>query len=1006
MSRALLAVVLVVLASAAPALAAAQAQQGQVVGRPQLELSVTDNQVVAGQEVTLGVVVSNSGDLDRGGPRQFEERVKTARNARIDIDEERLDGELAEAIEVRTGEVLAGTIPEGVSGPFEFRLEIAESLSPGTYEIPVVVEYDYTGIVEYRGPEDADFIDFSRTLRTTVTIEVEDRARFDLGRVQQASGTVLAGDTATVELTVRNRGTRPALDAQVVLTTSGSEVYFGEPDARRQTQTVFLGSLDAGERRTISVPVGADGGTPSGVYPVSAEIRYENENGVSRTADPISLGIPVEPKQTFAVENVTSQLRIGERGTVRGTVVNTGGTAVADAVVVLQPGPSGVQARPAEVPVGRLPPGGTASFEFPVTVTNGTEAGDRQLSFAVNYRNPNGDERSSDRIDARVTVGPEQSFALRDVTASLQVDRRGTVRGTVVNTGDAAVTDAVIVVESGSQSVVPVETTVPLGRLGPGESSSFSVPVDVPPDAEPGDRQLSFRVRYRDPSDDPGLSDRLEASVAVAPEQTFAVANVSGSLREGQRGTIGGEVVNTGDAPVTDAVVTLVSPGPGIVPRETEFPVGRLGPGESAPFSFAVDVANGSDPGPRQVSVEVRYRDRNDDVRTGGVLDARVSVEPAPTVAVEGLSADLQVGQEGTVGGTVVNTGDTTLRNAAVLLLSESPTVEAREAEYPVGSLEPGETASFAFPVSVLPGGEAGPRRLSFRVRYRDANDDLQVTDAVDGRVSVAPEQSFSVRNVSGSLRVDESGTVRGVVENTGDTPVEGTVVTLASTPGNIVPRETEYAVGALGPGESAAFEFTVDVTGTAEPGPRLLSFAVRYRGSDDEVRTSDPLDGRVVVGPERDEFVVSPVEATVTAGSSTTLVVEVTNVLDDPITDVEAKLFTTSPLSSDDDQAFVQRLEPNETVELRFSVAADPGIIPKVYPVSIDFTYEDAGGDSVLSDTYRVPVDVVERERRPLPVPGAGSLPPGAAVALGGLVVAVALWVLWTMVVPRFRGV
>src|SRR6056297_2381691 len=129
---------LVVAASGVPAVALAQ-DEGTVVGRPNIELSATDNQFGAGEQALLNVFVSNNGDLDRGGPSQFEQRVTTARNLRLEIDESRMDEDLARNVEVNTGTVFAGTVPEGASGPFGFNLEISDSIAPGTYEIPVEV---------------------------------------------------------------------------------------------------------------------------------------------------------------------------------------------------------------------------------------------------------------------------------------------------------------------------------------------------------------------------------------------------------------------------------------------------------------------------------------------------------------------------------------------------------------------------------------------------------------------------------------------------------------------------------------------------------------------------------------------------------------------------------------------------------------------------------------------------------------------------------------------------
>ena len=272
-----------------------------VVGRPSLEVTVSDNHVVGGEEVTLGLVVSNAGDLDQGGPQVFEEQVKTARNVRISIDEQRFSPELADALTVRTGDVLAGSIPEGVAGPFQFTHTASHQ-------------------AWYATLDDAEFFDFSQALRTTVTLVVEDRARFDTSLRVANSETVLAGDTATVRVAVTNRGTRPATNVNVVLSTANSSLFFGNLDNPQQRQTIFLDSLAPNETRVFRVRVGADRQTSPGAYPLVAAVQYENDQGISRTADPLSLGIPVAPRQTFslpAIELSSRRSRLTARSRLR-----------------------------------------------------------------------------------------------------------------------------------------------------------------------------------------------------------------------------------------------------------------------------------------------------------------------------------------------------------------------------------------------------------------------------------------------------------------------------------------------------------------------------------------------------------------------------------------------------------------------------------------------------------------------------------------------------------------
>lgn len=884
-ARALLLVAAVVVAGAGPSFVfvpetVLAQEEGTVVGRPNLELSATDNRFGPGEQAVFEVFVSNNGDIDRGGPGQFEERVTTARNVRLDVQEDRLPEPLAEGLLVETGEIFAGSISEGVSGPFAFNVEIAESVPPGTYEVPVEVTYDYTNFVRY-GPERApEYGDSQRTQTAYFTVVVEDRPSFDVRARNLTS--VTAGDTATYRLDVTNTGTSPATDAQVQLSVANTSVFFGGPDDPRQRTSVFFERIDPGETKTFTVSVGADRNTAPGTYLADASVSYTNPRGVDQRSSPLTFGVAVGSEQTFAVRDVQSTLRVGDTGLVTGRLVNTGSSNVTEVVVVTSGENPNFQVRNAEFAVGDLAPGESTDFSFRVDAANGTDPGPRRIPVRVQYRNAEGDQRTSEPIDVRVAVAREQTFDVGATATGLIAGDRGTVSGTVVNTGETTVSNAVVVLQAQGSGLEPTEREFALGDLAPGESANFDFEVAVPNDSNPGVRPVAFRVRYRNPENEIRYSDSYEVAVSVAGERTFAVRNVTADLQVGDAGTVSGFVVNNADVPVSNAVVVFTG-NPSLAPREQEVAIGRLEPGEEARFNFTVDVPNASDPGPRQVSVLVRYRNKNGDLR---------------------------------------------------------------------------------------------------------------VSDALDARVTVGEEQAFAVERVESTLTVGETDDVVGRIVNEGQRPVSNAVVVMETNNPTLDARETEFAVGRLDPGESAPFEFTVDVTGDAEPGPRQVSFRVRYRNRDGDLRVSDAIDSRIVVAEERDEFRIEAVNATVPSGSSEVVTFRVTNTANQTLRDVEAKLFTSDPLSSDNDEAFVSRLEANESTTMRFRVAAAGGAIPKVYPVTVDFTYENERGDTVLSDTYRVPVEVVERQRRGLPLP-TGAISP-VLVGLAGVAIVVAVLVWW----------
>ncbi|OYR54027.1 exo-alpha-sialidase [Halorubrum halodurans] len=221
-------------------------------------------------------------------------------------------------------------------------------------------------------------------------------------------------------------------------------------------------------------------------------------------------------------------------------------------------------------------------------------------------------------------------------------------------------------------------------------------------------------------------------------------------------------------------------------------------------------------------------------------------------------------------------------------------------------------------------------------------------------------------------LRVNEDGELRGTVSNNGPVSAHTVVVQYTGENQNVLPIERSAAVGTLDTGESENFTLPIAIGGEAEAGLRSLDLTVQYRNDDGEIRADENLAVNVEVAPERDRFTVAIENRTIAAGGTRTVDVAVTNNMDEPASDIEARLFADDPLATGNtDTGYVQSLDPGETTTMTFELTTTGSATPgSTYPISLDFRYDDADGDSQLTDTSRVPIDVVESEDGGLPLP------------------------------------
>ena len=718
-------------------------------------------------------------------------------------------------------------------------------------------------------------------------------------------------------------------------------------------------------------------------------------------------------------EEATVELEIRNGASVEedeGDIDEAPTTQARDVTVTLDGEDAPVDVKTGETPLPTMSAQMLVSETFTVAVDEDATAGTYELDVELSYTYTasGGNERTAtDTETIEVVVEEEARFDAGDVASDLVVGDHGIVELEMKNVGVENASDAVVSFDSSDpnlESIDPTTTDSELGTVGSeeyvgewdiNETITATAAMELDDDAVARTYPVSAVVQFRDDDGVDRTSREIRVGVEAAHEQRFTLENVSSDLHVGEDGTVTMGIVNEGPHPVTDAVVVVdevsstlgeeIGSSSNVYPRETQYAVGDIEPGEAEPVEFYLEVDGEAPPGPRVMEVDVRYRNVHGDIRTTSEpLDADLPVEPRrPRFTVEDAGSDLVVGDRGLVELEMKNTAVENGSSAVVSFDSPDPNLEPIDpttddselgtvgSEEYVGEWEINETITATAAMELDDDAVARTYPITVTVTYEDEESIDRTSQEIRVGVEATHEQTFGLENVSSDLYVGEDGTVSGEVVNDGPHPVDGVVLvvddddeivpTLGDDLGsgsNVYPRETQYAVGTLKPGESEPFEFRLGIGGEAEPGPRVMEADVRYRNLHDDVRrTDDPLDVDLAVAPERDEFALTVDNATVEPGESDALAVDVTNQRDETLTDVEAKAFTNAPLDSPDDEGFVPALEPGETATVTFEIAVDDDASPGTYPLRMDFRYDDERSNSHLSGTYRVPIEVEATE-------------------------------------------
>jgi len=107
-------------------------------------------------------------------------------------------------------------------------------------------------------------------------------------------------------------------------------------------------------------------------------------------------------------------------------------------------------------------------------------------------------------------------------------------------------------------------------------------------------------------------------------------------------------------------------------------------------------------------------------------------------------------------------------------------------------------------------------------------------------------------------------------------------------------------------------------------------------------------------------DFEITETSGNMTAGEKKSpLDVTYKNIGDELVKDAIARLSIFKPFSSTDDQAYIGNLAPGEEKQVVFWVDVDPDATPKDYGINSEIKYTDLKGDTVISESMKIPVSV-----------------------------------------------
>ena len=531
-------------------------------------------------------------------------------------------------------------------------------------------------------------------------------------------------------------------------------------------------------------------------------------------------------------------------------------TTASGVTVRVRSGSSPLGVRTGEVTVGSLPDGAVRTVGVEVVIDEDAEPGRYRLPYRVEYTYTRSIAEANGVVEERtvteerhvsVRVVEEARLAVVNVSTDVRVGGSGTASLTVENVGSATARDSRLALGSRNADVTfggAADASRFVGTLDPGERRTVAYAVTVDGTARPGPYAVEAVGTFEDRNGRTVTTDPLPVAIRPGVGPRFVVVSVGGDPVVGGTGTVTVEVRNAGGEDLTDAAVSLRSGTPALSvdggPVASRY-VGSWPAGEvrSVGFDVAADTAAAA----RSYALEgaVAY-DTPEGVRSrAGPLTVPVPVGPDLEFALESVESDLRVGREGTLRGTVRNRGDRTARNAVVVVESASPSVGFPESVQPVGDLEPGTEASFAFDARVPRSADPGSRAFTVRVRYEDDEGTQAASEGLSVGAEVGPEPELvDAEPVDAVFDIDSDNRLVVELTNTAEEPLRDVEARLTVGPPFTSEAPSSFVDG-LGPGETARLAFGLTVSEDAVASTYAVAVTVTAETSSGETVTAGP---------------------------------------------------------------------------------------------------------------------------------------------------------------------
>ena len=362
---------------------------------------------------------------------------------------------------------------------------------------------------------------------------------------------------------------------------------------------------------------------------------------------------------------------------------------------------------------------------------------------------------------------------------------------------------------------------------------------------------------------------------------------------------------------------------------------------------------------------------------------------PKMSAFISGVN-EFSPGQDATINVIVQNSGVNTLKftKAGPLPPDDIPTtaklvtIGLRSAGAPIsirtdpqmfGAISSPGTINLKFNAKIFSNATIGEYQLPLTLQYKylkvenqEVSDTLHlqyndVTDTIPLTIKIKPAVMIAVLEaVPEDLNVGTEGYLNVTIKNTGSVyGKKATVKIIRNGNSPVIPTDSSVFIGDFPPNGTVSCRYKVAVSSQAEQQTYPIDVAVTYMNPEGDTVTSAYDTVGVPVGGKIGFAITSPAPG-LYPQETTVIVVEYQNTGSTTAYHAQARLNAVTPFSSTDNSAYLGDIRPGERATARYAMTVEPDALPKTYSLDTEVRYRDALDNSQISNTFKVPVQVL----------------------------------------------